>query len=94
MLAAGVGVACEAAHGTSVNPDPLFSASLLQSALVFINTIFLQRVLEGPEGADRLGDEDRRALTPPFWIHVSPYATFRLDITTRLPLDRAQPVEG
>ena len=46
-------------------------------------------ILEGPEWADRLGDEDRRALTPLFWTHVNPYGTFRLDLDTRL--DRGFP---
>lgn len=28
------------------------------------------------EWAERMTDEDRRALTPLFWTHVNPYVTF------------------
>jgi TnpA family transposase len=44
---------------------------LRQSALVHINTIFLQRVLD--DGDLTLAGEDRRALSPLFWAHVNPY---------------------
>ena len=50
----------------------MLALHLLQSALVLINTIFLQRVLNEPEWAGRLTEEDRRALTPLFWTHVKP----------------------
>jgi len=61
---------------------------LLQSALVHVNTMLVQRVLQEPEWADRLNDEDRRGLTPLFWSNVNPYGTFRLDMDRRLDLDR------
>ena len=38
--------------------------------------------------------EDLRALTPLLWAHVNPYGTFQLDMSTRLPLERDQPVAG
>jgi len=53
----------------------MLALHLLQSALVLINTIFLQRVLNEPEWAGRLTEEDRRALTPLFWTHVNPYGS-------------------
>jgi len=62
---------------------------LLQAALVHLNTIFLQRILEDPAWARRLTDADRRALTPLFWSHVNPYGTFQLDMDRRLDLGRA-----
>jgi hypothetical protein len=34
-------------------------------------------------------DEDRWALSPLFWSHVSPYGRFRLDMDTRLDLTAA-----
>ena len=43
---------------------------LLQSALVYVNTLLLQRILA--DRPVRLTDEDRRALTPLFWTHVRP----------------------
>ncbi len=64
----------------------MLALHLLQAALVHINTIFLQRILEDPAWADRLTDADRRGLTPLFWSHVNPYGTFQLDMTRRLDL--------
>lgn len=64
----------------------MLALHLLQSALVLINTIFLQRVLDEPEWADRLTDEDRRALTPLFWTHVNPYGSFALHMDRHLDL--------
>ena len=60
---------------------------LLQSALVHLNTIFLQRVLH--DGGLILAGEDRRALSLLFWAHVNPYGHFRLDMDTRLDLTAA-----
>ena len=65
----------------------MLALHLLQSALVLINTLFLQRVLAEPEWADRLTEEDRRALTPLFWTHVNPYGTFSLQMDRHLDLD-------
>jgi len=66
----------------------MLALHLLQSALVHVNTMLVQRVLQEPEWADRLNDEDRRGLTPLFWSNVNPYGTFRLDMDRRLDLDR------
>lgn len=60
---------------------------LLQSALVHLNTIFLQRVLD--DGELTLAAEDRRALSPLFWTHINPYGHFRLDMNIRLDLTAA-----
>ncbi len=67
----------------------MLALHLLQSALVFVNTLLLQRVLQDPAWAGRLTDEDRRALNPLFWTHVNPYGRFRLDMSKRLDLDAA-----
>ena len=64
----------------------MLALHLLQSALVYLNTIFLERVLARPDWADRLTAEDRRALTPLFWAHVNPYGSFRLDMDRHLDL--------
>jgi Tn3 transposase DDE domain len=66
----------------------MLALHLLQSALVHINTILVQRVLQEPQWADRLADEDRRGLTPLFWSTINPNGTFRLDMDRRLDLDR------
>jgi TnpA family transposase len=63
---------------------------LLQSCLVYVNTLMLQRVLMEPTWLDRLTPADRRGLTPLVWSHVSPYGTFDLDMETRLDLDWKQ----
>jgi hypothetical protein len=59
---------------------------ILQSALVFVNTLMLQDILGEPEWADLLTPADRRGLTPLFWSHVRPYGEVKLNMTSRLPL--------
>lgn len=44
----------------------MLALHLLQSALVHVNTILVQRVPSEPERADCLSDDDRRGLTPLF----------------------------
>jgi TnpA family transposase len=72
----------------------MLALHLLQAALVHINTIFLQRVLEDPAWTDRLTDADRRALSPLFWTHVNPYGTFQLDMDSHLDLDAGSSATG
>jgi len=60
---------------------------LLQSCLVYVNTLMLQRVLAEPDWIARMTPADRRGLTPLLWGHVSPYGTFDLDMGSRLDLD-------
>ena len=64
---------------------------VLQAALVYVNTLMLQRVLDEPIWLERMGTSERRAMTPLFWVHVNPYGTFQLDMTARLPLDAPMP---
>jgi TnpA family transposase len=64
----------------------MLALHLLQSALVYINTIFLQRILARPEWSDRLTEADRRALTPLFWTHMNPYGSFNLHMDRHLDL--------
>ncbi|MFJ4790817.1 Tn3 family transposase [Streptomyces sp. NPDC088794] len=59
---------------------------ILQTALVYVNTLMLQDVLGEPEWADPLTPADRRGLTPLFWSHVRPYGEVNLDMDTRLHL--------
>jgi TnpA family transposase len=63
----------------------MLALHLLQSALVHVNTILVQRVLEQPAWAARLAD-DRRALSPLFWSHVNLYGRFTLDMDSHLDL--------
>jgi len=64
---------------------------LLQSALVYVNTLMIQRVLGESTWKNRLIAEDLRALTPLFYNHVNPYGTFHLDMNSRLDLDQPSP---
>ena len=60
---------------------------LLQSCLVYVNTLMLQRVLAEPAWMARMTPADARGLTPLVWGHVSPYGTFDLDMEQRLDLE-------
>ncbi|MFF3950545.1 Tn3 family transposase [Streptomyces sp. NPDC001902] len=64
----------------------MLALHLLQSSLVHINTLLLQRVLAEPAWAKKLSDEDRCGLTALFWSNINPYGTFRLDMDKRLDL--------
>jgi TnpA family transposase len=69
----------------------MLALHLLQSALVHLNTLLLQRVLADPAWSARLTAEDRRGLSPLFWSHVNPYGTFDLDLSARLDLGDLRP---
>jgi len=62
---------------------------LLQSCLVYVNTLMLQRVLGETPWRERMTEADVRGLTPLVWAHVSPYGTFDLDMERRLDLEMA-----
>lgn len=62
----------------------MLALHLLQSALVHVNTLLLERVLAEPAWRDTLTDVDRRALTPLFWSNVNRYGRFRLDMERHL----------
>ncbi|MEV6451605.1 Tn3 family transposase [Streptomyces anulatus] len=59
---------------------------LLQSALVYVNTLLLQDILSEEKWQKRLTNADRRALSPLFWTHVNPYGRFELNMNSRLDL--------
>lgn len=58
---------------------------LLQSVLVYINTLMIQDVLADNDTLT-LDNVDRRALTPLSYGHVNPYGELHLDLNTRLPI--------
>ena len=66
----------------------MLSLHLLQVSLVYINTVMIQSVLDSPGWVERLTEEDRRALTPLLWGHINPYGLFRLDMNTRLAIEK------
>jgi TnpA family transposase len=57
---------------------------LLQSCLVYVNTLMLQR---SGRARIRMAEADRRGLNPLVWGHVSPYGVFELDMDSRLDLE-------
>jgi TnpA family transposase len=67
----------------------MLSLHLLQVSLVYISTLLIQQVLSEPAWQGRLTAADLRALTPLLRAHVNPYGTFTLDMSERLPLERA-----
>jgi len=64
----------------------MLALHLLQSALAYINTLLVQRVLADPVWRARLTDADYRALSALFWSHVNLYGRFELDMSTHLDL--------
>src|SRR5207302_1459492 len=66
----------------------VLSLHLLQSSLVYINTLMLQRVLTEPAWMAGMTTDDLRGLTPLIYTHVNPYGTFSLDLDAVI-LDRS-----
>ena len=64
----------------------ILSMHLLQSCVVYINTLMAQELLAEPGWQLRMTTEDWRALTPLFYWHVNPYGRFDLDMKFRLSL--------
>jgi TnpA family transposase len=60
---------------------------LLQSCLVYINTLMLQCVLAESSWWQRMAEGDRRGLSPLVWGQVSPCGIFELDMGSRLDLE-------
>jgi TnpA family transposase len=65
----------------------MLSLHLLQIALVFVNTLLIQRLLGEARWAGALAPEDLRALSPLIYSHVNPYGLIRLDMDQRLPIE-------
>jgi len=63
------------------------SLHLLQSCLVYINTLWIQRVPAEPEQFQRMQKQDLRGLTPLIYNHVTPYGMFRLDLSERIEIE-------
>jgi TnpA family transposase len=67
----------------------MLSLHLLQSSLVYIQTLLLQQFLADPVWMNKMTKEDLRALTPLIYANVNPYGTIHLDLTERLEIERA-----
>jgi hypothetical protein len=57
---------------------------ILQAAVVYVNTLMLQDILDQSVWAEALTPADRRGLTPLLWMHVLPYGEVNLDKSSRL----------
>lgn len=64
----------------------LLSLHLLQSCLVYINTLMIQKILEDKVLRNKLTVEDKRALSPLFYAHINPYGTFKLNMQERVKI--------
>jgi len=62
----------------------ILALHLLQTCLVYVNTLMIQQVLADQNWSDRMHKEDYRALTPLIYQHVTPYGAFDLDMSKRL----------
>ncbi|MEV0108338.1 Tn3 family transposase [Nocardia sp. NPDC050799] len=67
----------------------MLALHLLQSSLVYVQTLLLQTVLEEPAFRELMGENERRGLSALFWTNINPYGRFMLDMNRRLGLARA-----
>ncbi len=65
----------------------VLSLHLLQSSMVYVNTLMIQQVLNEPAWYNKMTAEDFRGLSPLIYNHINPYGIFELDMSQRLPLD-------
>lgn len=57
---------------------------LLQTCISYVNTLLVEDLLEAEYWNKQLREEDYRALTALFYLHINPYGNFELDFTKRL----------
>jgi hypothetical protein len=62
----------------------ILSLHLLQICMVYVNTLFVQKILSDKEWIDKMQSEDFRGLTPLFYSHVNPYGRLVLDMNERI----------
>jgi TnpA family transposase len=65
----------------------VLSLHLLQACLVYINTLMVQQVFAEPRWLDKMTKDDFQALSPLLHQHVTPYSTFALDMSKRIPIE-------
>jgi TnpA family transposase len=76
-----------AAHRQEDQEVMMLALHLLQNAMVYINTLMIQRVLSEKAWRGRMTAEDFRGLMPLLYGHLSPYGTFILDMMARLDIE-------
>ncbi len=65
----------------------ILSLHLLQTSLVYLNTLLLQEVLARPEWFDRMTEADWRGLNPLFYAHINPYGLIDLNMDERIAIE-------
>jgi TnpA family transposase len=65
----------------------LLCLHLLQSSLVFINTLMIQRIFQEPGWAERMTERDLAALSPLQTQHINKYGRFEVDLAKRISFD-------
>jgi TnpA family transposase len=65
----------------------MLALHLLQSCLIFMNTLLLQKILSDPTWQAKMTDADWRGMTPLFHNHVTPYGYFKLNMKRRLQIE-------
>lgn len=65
----------------------ILSLHLVQSALVYINTLLLQQIIKEELCRDILTIEDKRAITPLFYHHVNQYGIYKLNMNERIKIE-------
>lgn len=64
----------------------VLSLHLLQSSLVYVNTLMIQQVLADPAWSSRMTSVDLSVLTPLIFHHINAYGSFDLDMESRIPI--------
>ncbi|MCK5285194.1 MAG: Tn3 family transposase [Alphaproteobacteria bacterium] len=65
----------------------VLSLHLLQSSMVYVNTLMIQNILAEPLWKARMTERDIAALSPLPHSHFNPYGKFDLDMSTHLSLE-------
>lgn len=66
----------------------VLSLHLLQSSMVYINTLMIQNILAESTWKTRMTERDMAALSPLPHSHFNPYGDFDLDMSQHLPLEK------
>jgi len=67
----------------------MLALHLLQSALVFVNTLLIQNVLRDPVWERKMTAADKRGLSPLFWSHANLYGRIDIDMDRHIDLGLA-----
>lgn len=57
---------------------------LLRTSISYIKTLLIEELLHDDYWINLLGEDDYRALTALFYLHINPYGSFEVDLTKRL----------